>query len=190
MINEYHLVPRHGTQKDFYDKALVIRENDGRLILQSYSSRVAEISADGKRLTIHDWHSKTTARHIKEFALQHGFGNVAYGQTEATKALNKYKIIWLNGEQDIIKGESFEEAFKSAGYDDNDFQQVDYYRPITATLQDYIQDVEIMTTLQANLDLYKTKITVSILGLKTEIDFNDKNYKTIINALKDIAEQS
>ena len=85
MANIYHLSPQNCRQRDFYGKALVIRETDGRLVLQSYQSRVAEICADGKRLTIHSWYSKTTARHIKEFALQHGFGNVAYGTTKATK---------------------------------------------------------------------------------------------------------
>jgi hypothetical protein len=85
MANVYHLSPQNCKQRDFYGKALVIHENDGRIFLQSYSTRVAEISADGKRLTIHSWDSKTTARHIKEFALQHGFGYVAYGQTKATK---------------------------------------------------------------------------------------------------------
>jgi hypothetical protein len=85
MANVYHLSPQNSTQKDFYGKALVIRENDGRLILQSYSSRVAEISEKRKKLTIHSWYSKTTAKHIREFAAQHGFGNVAYGATKAVK---------------------------------------------------------------------------------------------------------
>ena len=85
MGNVYHLAPCNTSQKDFYGKALVIRESDGRLVLQSYSTQVAEISADGKRLTIHSWYSKTTTRHIREFALQHGFGQIAYGATKATK---------------------------------------------------------------------------------------------------------
>lgn len=85
MSNVYHLAPQNCSQRDFYGKALVIHENDGRLILQSYSTRVAEISADGKRLTIHNWYSKTTARHIREFAMQHGFGQIEYGASKVTK---------------------------------------------------------------------------------------------------------
>ena len=85
MANVYHLAPRYDSRKDFYGKALVIRENDGRVFLQSYTTRVAEISVCGKTLTIHGWHSMTTSRHIKEFAMQHGFGRVQYGATTIKK---------------------------------------------------------------------------------------------------------
>lgn len=57
--------------KSFYGKAKVIICDDGRIQLQSYQTIVAEIK-DGK-LTIFDWYSPTTTRHIKEFLMQYGF---------------------------------------------------------------------------------------------------------------------
>lgn len=85
MVRVYELSARYDSRAKFYGKAQVVMPGDGRIILQSYSTQVAEISADGKTLTIDSWYSMTTARHIKEFALQHGFGEVKYGASKATK---------------------------------------------------------------------------------------------------------
>jgi len=85
MVRKYELQARYDNRAQFYGKAQVIMSGDGRVVLQSYSTQVAEISQDGKKLTIHGWYSKTTGRHIREFALQHGFGRVEYGASKAVK---------------------------------------------------------------------------------------------------------
>lgn len=64
------LQPRYDRRKSFYGKAEV-REENGRKILKSYATDVAEIR-NGKAY-VYGTYSPTTLRHIKEFLLQNGF---------------------------------------------------------------------------------------------------------------------
>jgi hypothetical protein len=64
------LQPRYDSRKSFYGKADV-REENGRKILKSYATDVAEIR-NGKAY-VYETYSPTTLRHIKEFLLQNGF---------------------------------------------------------------------------------------------------------------------
>lgn len=70
MAEYEYLQPRFDSRKSFYRKAKVRREN-GRRILTSYSTDVAEISNGTPR--VHGMYSPTTSRHIKEFLKQGGF---------------------------------------------------------------------------------------------------------------------
>ncbi len=68
----YELSARFDTRKSFYGKAHVTEYPNGRKVLTSYQTQVAEITADGKPIIYGKW-SQTTTRHQKEFLKQHGF---------------------------------------------------------------------------------------------------------------------
>ena len=72
MINTYEMHPRYDSRKSFYGKAHITEYPDGRKVLTSYNTRVAEITADGKPIVYGIW-SNTTSRHQREFLRQHGF---------------------------------------------------------------------------------------------------------------------
>jgi hypothetical protein len=67
---EYELKPVYDSRKSFYGKAKVRKEN-GRLILTSYNTDVAELE-NGKAY-VYGTYSPTTLRHIKEFLKQYGY---------------------------------------------------------------------------------------------------------------------
>lgn len=67
---EWELKPRYDRAKSFYKKAKV-KEFDGKKVLQSYSTDVAEIT-NGVPF-VRGTYSQTTTRHIKEFLRQQGF---------------------------------------------------------------------------------------------------------------------
>lgn len=75
----HELKPQYDSAKSFYKKANVYRNGQGKILLMSYTTIVAEIvdeaiSPTGKRqLNVFGWYSTTTARHINEFAQQYGF---------------------------------------------------------------------------------------------------------------------
>lgn len=71
--DQYDLECRYDSQKSFYGKAVVKEMEDGILVLQSYVTYVAEISADRKSAKVNGWYSLTTGHHIKEFLKQNGF---------------------------------------------------------------------------------------------------------------------
>ena len=64
------LKPQYDSRKSFYKKAKVKQVN-GKKILQSYQTDVAEI-VNGKPY-VRGMYSATTSRHIKEFLKQQGF---------------------------------------------------------------------------------------------------------------------
>jgi hypothetical protein len=70
MTFKIKLKPTYDSKKSFYNKAEV-REENGKKILRSYTTDVAEIK-DG-RAYVYGLYSPTTTRHIKEFLLQNGF---------------------------------------------------------------------------------------------------------------------
>ena len=75
----YDLEPQYDNANSFYRKARVYRDDKGHLFLESYSTIVAEITdgiatEDGRpTVKVNGWYSRTTARHINDFLLQHGF---------------------------------------------------------------------------------------------------------------------
>ena len=77
MKNTYELLPIYDGRKSFYGKAHITEYPNGRKVLTSYTTEVAEITADGKPIVYGIW-SQTTTRHQKEFLKQHGFfvGNI------------------------------------------------------------------------------------------------------------------
>lgn len=85
MNYDYELVPRFDNTKSFYGKAQVkIAGNQSRLY--SYDTLVAihysgETSQED-RIHIHDTHSATTLRHIKEFMQQFRFPLMTKGEIE------------------------------------------------------------------------------------------------------------
>jgi len=64
------LQPRYDSRASFYGKAKIRQEN-GKLILQSYYTDVAKIE-NGKPV-VYGTYSQTTLRHIKEFLKQQGY---------------------------------------------------------------------------------------------------------------------
>jgi hypothetical protein len=60
------LTPIPRQQKSFYGKAILIQEGELTL-LKSYDTIVAQYDAGSKKLTISDFYSNTTTRHIKAF---------------------------------------------------------------------------------------------------------------------------
>lgn len=80
-MNKYYLEAIYDSRKDFYKKATVIENDDGKIELKSYDTIVAYIK-DGKAY-VNGWYSMTTARHINEFLLQHGFKAMSKKEMEA-----------------------------------------------------------------------------------------------------------
>ena len=73
---EFRLNPRYDTRKSFYNKAVELYHDDGRIELRSYSTIVACITDSltaPMTAEVYGWYSNTTGRHIKEFLKQHGF---------------------------------------------------------------------------------------------------------------------
>lgn len=73
------LQPQYDSAQSFYRKAYIISNPDTAeapdehvLLLRSYSTIVAAITADGKA-KVFGLYSQTTTRHIKEFLRQNGF---------------------------------------------------------------------------------------------------------------------
>ena len=64
------LQPIYCSQKSFYGKAKIIKEND-TIKLQSYNTIIAEIRSG--ILHINGFYSATSTRHLKEFMKQNGF---------------------------------------------------------------------------------------------------------------------
>ena len=69
METKTELMPVIDSRKSFYKKAYTLTEDD-KIILLSYSTRVAEIK-DGNA-KIFGTYSSTTLRHIKDFLYQNG----------------------------------------------------------------------------------------------------------------------
>lgn len=65
-MTRYELQPI-GSQKSFYGKAYVVRENDGTERLFSYDTEIIVRYPDGRLQRIWDGWSATTGRHIKAF---------------------------------------------------------------------------------------------------------------------------
>lgn len=88
MVLLYELQPQYDRAKSFYKKANVYKDDKGHILLMSYTTIVAEITdamaaEDGKpKLKVNGWYSNTTARHINEFAQQHGFNKMSKKEME------------------------------------------------------------------------------------------------------------
>lgn len=67
-----YLIPIYDTRKSFYDKALIIQQ-DEFIILKSYDTNVLIIDLKLKQVYLFDAFSNTTLRHIKEVLKQLGF---------------------------------------------------------------------------------------------------------------------
>ncbi len=75
-----NLEARYDGAKSFYGKAKVRRIGDS-LTLISYTTSVMRLDGDGNLTRAASQpQSMTTARHMREFALQHGFGKMSKGQ--------------------------------------------------------------------------------------------------------------
>lgn len=59
-------------QKDYYGKAMVIRDDNGTVSLKSYDTIVCRIE-NGKFIKMWDGWSVTTMNHIKDFCMEFGF---------------------------------------------------------------------------------------------------------------------
>lgn len=77
------LEPIYDSHKSFYGKAQILRHADGHTDLFSYLFHVATITAHHE-LIIYKLYSRTTTRHIREFARQDGF------EVDSPKQLAKY----------------------------------------------------------------------------------------------------
>lgn len=64
-IQVYDLSPSN--QKSYYGKAKIIKDENGKIFLQSYDTLVCYIDNDGKVKRIWDGYSSTTMKHINDF---------------------------------------------------------------------------------------------------------------------------
>lgn len=87
-MRTYDLSCQYDSRASFYGKARVSVEPNGDLILTSYNTDVALITAN--KAIVRGLYSNTTTRHIKEFLLQNGYKAVNskqimadYGKAEA-----------------------------------------------------------------------------------------------------------
>lgn len=84
----HELQPHYDRAKSFYKKANVYRNAQGKILLMSYTTIVAEIvdeavSPTGQRqANVFGWYSNTTARHINEFLQQYGFNKMSKKEME------------------------------------------------------------------------------------------------------------
>ena len=84
----YKLQPQYDNAKSFYGKANVYRNDKGSIFLMSYETIVAEIKdatiteTGNQQAIVYGWYSKTTARHINEFAQQYGFNKMSKKEME------------------------------------------------------------------------------------------------------------
>ena len=79
-ITVKNLEARYDRCKSFYGKAKVRRMGDTETLI-SYSTNVMRLDGDGNLTRAASQpQSMTTARHMREFALQHGFGKMSKGQ--------------------------------------------------------------------------------------------------------------
>lgn len=84
----YELTPIYDRAKSFYKKANVYRDDNGNLLLMSYTTIVAKIidaimTEDNEaKVEVYGYYSKTTARHINEFLKQNGFKTMSKKQME------------------------------------------------------------------------------------------------------------
>lgn len=72
MTYTYEMIPRFDSRKSFYGKAHITSYPNGRQVLTSYTTEVAEITANEQPIVYGIW-SNTTTRHQKEFLRQNGF---------------------------------------------------------------------------------------------------------------------
>ena len=73
-MNTYELMPI-GKQKSFYGKAIV--NSDGNIAkLTSYKTHVASYDFTTETLTINNWYSATTTKHINAFASRYGYEKI------------------------------------------------------------------------------------------------------------------
>ena len=81
MKNTYQLESIYSTQKSFYGKAVVDVLDNGHKILTSYNTDVCELDENNNIIEI-GYYSKTTARHINEFLMQHGHNKMTKKEIE------------------------------------------------------------------------------------------------------------
>ena len=91
----HELKPQFDTQKSFYKKANVYRNDKGKIFLKSYETIVAEITdktmttSGQDELRVYDWYSNTTTRHVNEFAQQYGFSKMNKKEMERGEVICK-----------------------------------------------------------------------------------------------------
>lgn len=67
-MKRYELSPMgHEGAKSFYGKAIVIENESGEKILQSYDTEVCKITSDGEFVRMWSGYSVTTMRHVNGF---------------------------------------------------------------------------------------------------------------------------
>lgn len=76
IIRKEELKPVHDSRKSFYKKAWVKYADNGDIILQSYSTDIATLHADGS--FEFEKYSYTSNRHLYEFMLQFGIDTKLY----------------------------------------------------------------------------------------------------------------
>ena len=70
-MKKYELTPTDG-RKSFYGKAVVIVEDNGETVLQSYDTFVCKITKSGEFVRLWSGYSTTTMRHVNSFLQRFG----------------------------------------------------------------------------------------------------------------------
>jgi N-acetylglutamate synthase-like GNAT family acetyltransferase len=88
-----YLQPINSNCQSFYKKAKT--EQSGNIIsLISYSTIVASYNIESEEMTIKDWYSTTTARHINEFLTQYGFPKMNKAEMIKNAGKTLKKLVW------------------------------------------------------------------------------------------------
>ena len=67
-MKQYELLPAGNDKaKSFYGKAVVCEDDNGDLILQSYSTKVCKVTKSGEFVRMWSGYSVTTMRHVNSF---------------------------------------------------------------------------------------------------------------------------
>lgn len=73
-MKETYLKPINDSRLSFYGKAVVLLDEEKDIsYLKSYDTIVAEYNHNENKISVYDWYSQTTARHVNEFLQFYGF---------------------------------------------------------------------------------------------------------------------
>lgn len=119
------------TQKSYYGKAIVIEDNQGNKILQSYATQVAKIDKNGNLQKLWNGYSQTTMHHIIDFCKLYNVNfagtKKAWEQLDNTATTQeRYKIEFSNGFVNWTPNTIFDNYEDAEEYADKIAQECNY----------------------------------------------------------------
>lgn len=93
-MNQIYLVPADG-RKSFYKKAVLLDDEKGTRILQSYDAQVCKLISGGAFVKMWDGYSPTTMRHINGFRAHCRLPLMNKAQWDKLETGKKYQCMTL-----------------------------------------------------------------------------------------------